>query len=133
MSPEPAARRAARRLAGARAQGSGAAFETWLARFIFTPMTARAALVRFDKLDPPGRPSWDAGRQRAVMVPIGVGGGDWLLLAPGGRLAVIAGQEPVMRATFVTRVADASYRTAQPWDTIAPRLRNFPEPSRFSF
>jgi len=55
------------------------------------------------------------------------------LLAPGGRLAVIAGQEPMMRATFVTRVADASYRTAQPWDTIAPRLRNFPEPSRFSF
>lgn len=77
-----------RRLAGARAQGSGAAFETWLARFIFTPMTARAALVRFDKLDPPGRPSWDAGRQRAVMVPIGVGGGDWLLLAPGGRYIV---------------------------------------------
>jgi protein-L-isoaspartate(D-aspartate) O-methyltransferase len=55
------------------------------------------------------------------------------LLAPGGRLAVIAGQEPVMRATFVTRVADASYHTTQPWDTVAPRLRNFPEPSRFSF
>ena len=55
------------------------------------------------------------------------------LLAPGGRLAVIAGHEPVMRATFVTRVADASYHTTQPWDTVAPRLRNFPEPSRFSF
>lgn len=55
------------------------------------------------------------------------------LLAPGGRLAMIAGHEPVMRATIVTRVADASYRTAQPWDTVAPRLRNFPEPSRFSF
>ena len=55
------------------------------------------------------------------------------LLAPGGRLALIAGHEPVMRATFVTRVADASYRTTQPWDTVAPRLRNFPEPSRFSF
>lgn len=55
------------------------------------------------------------------------------LLAPGGRLAVIAGHEPVMRATFVTRVADASYHTTQPWDTVAPRMRNFPEPSRFSF
>ena len=54
-------------------------------------------------------------------------------LKPGGRLAAIVGEEPMMRATFVTRVADASYRTAQPWDTIAPRLRNFPEPSRFSF
>jgi len=54
-------------------------------------------------------------------------------LAPGGRLAVIAGHEPVMRATLVTRVADTSYHTTQPWDTVAPRMRNFPEPSRFSF
>lgn len=79
---------ARRRLAGARAQGSGAAFETWLARYIFTPMTARGVLVRFDKLDPPSRSSWDASRQRAVMVPTGAGGGDWLLLAPGGRYIV---------------------------------------------
>lgn len=55
------------------------------------------------------------------------------LLAPGGRLAAIVGTEPMMRATIVTRVADASYRTEQPWDTVAPRLRNFPEPSRFQF
>ena len=55
------------------------------------------------------------------------------LLARGGRLVTIVGQEPVMRATVVTRVDDAGYSTQQPWDTIAPRLRNFPEPSRFSF
>jgi len=55
------------------------------------------------------------------------------LLAPGGRLAAIVGNEPMMRATFVTRVADATFRTAQPWDIVAPRLRNFPEPSRFQF
>ena len=55
------------------------------------------------------------------------------LLAPGGRLLAIVGNEPVMRATIVTRVADATYRTAQPWDSMAPRLRNFPEPSRFQF
>lgn len=55
------------------------------------------------------------------------------LLAPGGRLAAVVGQEPMMRATFITRTGDASFVTAQPWDTIAPRLRNFPEPSRFSF
>ena len=30
-------------------------------------------------------------------------------------------------------IDEASYRTAQPWDTVAPRLRNFPEPSRFQF
>jgi len=55
------------------------------------------------------------------------------LLAPGGRLAAIVGHEPVMRATFITRTGDASYVTAQPWDTMAPRLRNFPAPSRFQF
>ncbi len=55
------------------------------------------------------------------------------LLAPGGRLAAIVGFEPMMRATFVTRTGDAAFQTAQPWDTVAPRLRNFPEPSRFRF
>ncbi|WP_298924356.1 protein-L-isoaspartate O-methyltransferase [uncultured Ramlibacter sp.] len=54
-------------------------------------------------------------------------------LKPGGRLAAIVGSEPVMRATFVTRSGEASYTTTQPWDTAAPRLANFPEPSRFSF
>ena len=55
------------------------------------------------------------------------------LLAPGGRLAAIVGFEPVMRATIVTRIGDASFQTLQPWDTVAPRLLNFPEPSRFRF
>jgi protein-L-isoaspartate(D-aspartate) O-methyltransferase len=55
------------------------------------------------------------------------------LLAPGGRLVTIVGHEPVMRATVVTRAGDAQFATTQPWDTIAPRLRNFAEPSRFSF
>lgn len=51
----------------------------------------------------------------------------------GGRLAAIVGFEPVMRATFITRTGDASYSTAQPWDTLAPRLAHFAEPSRFHF
>ncbi len=55
------------------------------------------------------------------------------LLAPGGRLIAITGQEPMMRATLVTRVDGASFRSEQPWDAVAPRLRNFAEPSRFSF
>ena len=54
-------------------------------------------------------------------------------LKPGGRLAAIVGEEPVMRATFVTRLDGANYRTVQHWDTLAPRMLNFPEPSRFSF
>src|SRR5690606_20576938 len=54
-------------------------------------------------------------------------------LRMGGRLAAIVGAEPVMRATFVRRDGDAAYTTTQPWDTVAPRLANFPEPSRFQF
>ena len=54
-------------------------------------------------------------------------------LQPGGRLAAIVGQEPVMRATFVTRRAEGGFHTEQPWDTVAPKLLNFAEPSRFNF
>lgn len=54
-------------------------------------------------------------------------------LKVGGRMAAIVGEPPMMRATFVTRVSDAEYRTTQPWDTLAQRLLNFPEPPRFSF
>lgn len=54
-------------------------------------------------------------------------------LKVGGRLAAIVGQEPVMRATLVTRSGDTAFHSTQPWDTVAPRLLNFPEPSKFSF
>ncbi|KAB2904675.1 MAG: protein-L-isoaspartate O-methyltransferase [Burkholderiaceae bacterium] len=54
------------------------------------------------------------------------------LLREGGRLAAIVGADPVMRATFVRRSGDR-FETTQPWDTLAPRLVNFPEPSRFTF
>ena len=53
-------------------------------------------------------------------------------LKVGGRLAAITG-DPVMRATFITRTGEASYTTTQPWDSAAPRLMHFPEPSRFRF
>jgi protein-L-isoaspartate(D-aspartate) O-methyltransferase len=55
------------------------------------------------------------------------------LLKPGGRLSAITGDEPVMRATLVTRTGEAACRTTQAWDTVAPKLLHFPEPSRFSF
>jgi len=58
----------------------------------------------------------------------------WLeFLKPGGRLVGIAGQKPVMCATFVTKDDNDSSQTTTPWDTVAPRLMGFPEPSKFSF
>ena len=54
-------------------------------------------------------------------------------LKVGGRLSAIVGEQPVMRATLITRVTEDAWRTAQAWDTVAPRLLNFPEPSKFSF
>ena len=51
----------------------------------------------------------------------------------GGRLCAIVGDEPVMRATIVTRASTTLLRSEQNWDTMAPRLQNFPEPSRFQF
>jgi protein-L-isoaspartate(D-aspartate) O-methyltransferase len=54
-------------------------------------------------------------------------------LKPGGRLAAITGFEPMMRFTLITRTGEATFTTAQPWDTVAPRLANFPEPSTFKF
>ena len=55
------------------------------------------------------------------------------LLKVGGRLAGIVGDEPVMRATFVSRASATEFTTRQPWDCNAPRLQNFAEPSRFQF
>ena len=54
-------------------------------------------------------------------------------LKVGGRLAAIVGDEPMMRMHIVTRTGEGQWTTAQPWDTVAPRLLNFPEPSRFNF
>jgi protein-L-isoaspartate(D-aspartate) O-methyltransferase len=51
----------------------------------------------------------------------------------GGRLITVVGEEPMMRATVVTRTGEASFTTQQPWDTVAPRLVHFPEPSHFQF
>ena len=53
-------------------------------------------------------------------------------LKPGGRLFAVVGDEPMMRATIVTRT-DAGFTTSQPWDFVTPRLQNFTEPSRFAF
>ena len=54
-------------------------------------------------------------------------------LTIGGRLIAIVGEEPSMRAALVTRISETEFNTTYPWDTNAPRLQNFPEPSRFQF
>lgn len=54
-------------------------------------------------------------------------------LSMGGRLAAIVGDEPMMRATIITRTDTNSWTTIEPWDCNAPRLSGFTEPSRFKF
>lgn len=54
-------------------------------------------------------------------------------LKVGGRLIAIVGNEPVMRAMLITRTSQTDFKSAELWDTVAPRLQNFPEPSRFKF
>ena len=54
-------------------------------------------------------------------------------LKTGGRLMAIVGDAPVMRATLITRTSAVEYLSTQGWDTLAPRLLNFPEHPRFSF
>ena len=54
-------------------------------------------------------------------------------LKVGGRLAAITGDEPVMRATLITRLSNSAFQTLTPWDVNAPRLRNFAEHSEFVF
>ena len=54
-------------------------------------------------------------------------------LKPCGRLTAIVGQLPIMQAVLVTRGEDAGHSTVELFDTVAPRLIGFPEPSRFTF
>jgi len=54
-------------------------------------------------------------------------------LKVGGRLAAIVGQPPIMRARVCTRVGENSWSEVDVFDTVAPRLAGFGEPSRFKF
>ena len=51
----------------------------------------------------------------------------------GGRLAAIVGEQPVMRATLYTRSSEQGFAQRVLFDTVAPRLEGFDEPSRFRF
>jgi protein-L-isoaspartate(D-aspartate) O-methyltransferase len=54
-------------------------------------------------------------------------------LKVGGRLMAIVGQEPVMQATLFTRIAATQFGSQVMFDTVAPRLSGFGEPSQFQF
>jgi len=54
-------------------------------------------------------------------------------LSPGGRLIAIVGDEPMMRAVRVRRLAASQFESTELFDTVAPRLSGFSEPSRFRF
>lgn len=54
-------------------------------------------------------------------------------LKVGGRLAAVVGDEPIMRAVLIVRRGEAAWQRVELFDTVAPRLEHFPEPSRFSF
>ncbi|MBL8340678.1 MAG: protein-L-isoaspartate O-methyltransferase [Rubrivivax sp.] len=54
-------------------------------------------------------------------------------LKHGGRLVAVVGQEPIMTARLLTRTGPAAYAERDLFDTVAPRLLGFAEPSRFNF
>ncbi len=51
----------------------------------------------------------------------------------GGRLVAIVGQLPIMQATLFTHSSPDDFSSVELFDTVAPRLRGFDEPSRFKF
>ncbi len=55
------------------------------------------------------------------------------LLAVGGRLIAVVGDEPIMCATLVTRMGPAELSSTKLWDANAPRLHGFAEHSHFHF
>jgi protein-L-isoaspartate(D-aspartate) O-methyltransferase len=79
----------------------------------------------------PGAPAWDA-----IVLSGSVAEAPRALLSQlkiGGRLIAIVGDEPVMVATRITRVAEEQFRHEALFDTVAPRLSGFAEGPRFTF
>ena len=54
-------------------------------------------------------------------------------LKVGGRLVAIVGQRPVMQALRIQRTDPRGLERTALFDTVAQRLVNFPEPTRFRF
>ena len=54
-------------------------------------------------------------------------------LKPGGRLVAVVGELPIMRARLATRAGADAWSQTDLFDTVAPRLEGFDEPTRFHF
>ena len=54
-------------------------------------------------------------------------------LAVGGRLLAVVGEEPVMTATLVNRLAPGAFNSVGLFETSIPPLRNVKQPERFVF
>ncbi|MCX8146026.1 MAG: protein-L-isoaspartate O-methyltransferase [Azovibrio sp.] len=54
-------------------------------------------------------------------------------LRPGGRLAAIVGQPPVMRAQRITCTGEGVFSTVNLFETVAPALDHFAAPAAFRF
>jgi protein-L-isoaspartate(D-aspartate) O-methyltransferase len=54
-------------------------------------------------------------------------------LAPGGRLFVILGEEPVMEATLITRYQGGALFRRDLFETAVPALANVAQAERFVF
>jgi protein-L-isoaspartate(D-aspartate) O-methyltransferase len=54
-------------------------------------------------------------------------------LKVGGRLVAVVGELPIMRARLYTRAGENAWSDVELFDTVAPRLEDFPEHARFSF
>jgi len=55
------------------------------------------------------------------------------LLAPGGRLFIVEGEEPVMNAILVTRSEQGELHRRGVCETLLPPLQNAPQPDHFKF
>lgn len=54
-------------------------------------------------------------------------------LAINGRMLIVLGEAPVMRATLIERVSETSYKQTVLFETCLPLLVNAPQPQRFEF
>ena len=78
----------------------------------------------------------EAGPFDAIMLSGSVSGVPASLLAqhkPGGRLIAIEGAEPMMLAPLYTKQGDGACSRTVLFDTVAPRLDGFAEPTGFHF
>lgn len=93
---------------------------------------ANASVRCADGADPAGNlPSYDVIVLSGAVAAVP----EWLLgkLNPGGRLAAIVGDLPVMQAQIVTRAQGAGWNAAVLFETVAKPLRGFPVRLRFTF